>query len=63
MSVIAIARALIGAELARLQKPSYSTLAALIGKVETKETVGQDGETYYLEIQAFSDIKKAQMSG
>jgi hypothetical protein len=48
----------IDAELRRLQGLSYSDLAALIGKVETKERVGKDGKTYQLEIQAFWDSKK-----
>ena len=53
-----VAHALIDAELARLQKLSYEDLTALIGKVETKELVGEDGKTYQLEIQAFWDSKK-----
>ncbi len=53
-----VAYALIDAELRRLQGRSYSDLSALIGKVGTKECVGKDGKTYYLEIQAFWDSKK-----
>ena len=53
-----VAYALIDAELRRLRKLSYSDLSALIGKVETKELVGEDGKTYQLEIQAFWDSKK-----
>jgi hypothetical protein len=53
-----VAYAVIDAELRRLQELSYSDLSALIGKVETKECVGGDGKTYYLEIQAFWDSKK-----
>jgi hypothetical protein len=53
-----VAYALIDAELRRLQGLSYSDLSALIGKVETKELVGEDGKTYQLEIQAFWDSKK-----
>jgi hypothetical protein len=53
-----IAYALIDAELRRLQERSYSNLSALIGKVDTKECVGEDGKMYYLEIQAFWDSKK-----
>jgi hypothetical protein len=53
-----IAYALIDAELRRLQELSYSDLSALIGKVETKKIVGEDGKTYQLEIQAFWDSKK-----
>ena len=53
-----VAYALIDAELRRFQELSYSDLAALIGKVETKERVGEDGKTYQLEIQAFWDSKK-----
>jgi hypothetical protein len=49
---------LIDAEPRRLQDLSYSDLSALIGKVETKERVGEDGKTYQLEIQAFWDSKK-----
>src|SRR6266568_3612274 len=50
--------ALIDAELRRLQALSYSELAALIEKIDTKELVGEDGKTYQLEIQAFWDSKK-----
>jgi hypothetical protein len=53
-----VAYALIDAELRRLQKLSYSDLTALIGEVETKQLVGEDGKTYQLEIQAFWDSKK-----
>ena len=53
-----VACALIATELRRLQDLSYSELAALVGKVETKELVGEDGKTYQLEIQAFWDSKK-----
>jgi hypothetical protein len=35
--------ALIDAELRRLQALSYSELAALIEKIDTKELVGEDG--------------------
>jgi hypothetical protein len=50
--------ALIDAELRRLQELSYADLSALIGKVGTKELVGEEGKTYPLEIQAFWDSKK-----
>jgi len=50
--------ALIDAELRRLQALSYSELAALIEKIDTKVLVGEDGKTYQLEIQAFWDSKK-----
>ena len=53
-----IASALIDAELRRLKGLSYSELSALIGKVETKECVGEDGKMYCHEIQAFWDGKK-----
>jgi hypothetical protein len=53
-----VAYALIDTELRRFQELSYSDLAALIGRVETKERVGEDGKTYQLEIQAFWDSKK-----
>jgi hypothetical protein len=49
---------LINAELRRLQELPYADLSALIGKVETKELVGEDGTTYQLEIEAFWDSKK-----
>ena len=52
------ANALIDAELRRLQELSYAGRSALIGKVETKELVGEDGKTYQLELQAFWDSKK-----
>ncbi len=54
--------ALIDAELRRLQALSYSELAALIEKIDTKELVGEDGKTYQLEIQAFGTVRRAQMS-
>ena len=53
-----VAYALIDAELRRLQQLSYSDLTALMGEVETKELVGEDGKTYQLEIEAFWDSKK-----
>ena len=53
-----VAYALIDAELRRLQELSYADLSALIGRVETKELVGEDGKPYQLEIQAFWDSKK-----
>jgi hypothetical protein len=53
-----IVYALIDAETRRLQKLSCADLSALIGKVERKELVGEDGKTYQLEIQAFWDSKK-----
>ena len=53
-----IAYALIEAELGRLQRLSYAALTRLIGKVEMKKLVGEDGKTYQLEIQAFWDSKK-----
>jgi len=37
---------------------SYANLAGLIGKVETKGAVGEDGKKYQLEIQVFWDNKK-----
>ena len=52
------AYALIDAELRRLQELPYADLCALIGKVETKELVGEDGKRYQLEIEAFWDSKK-----
>ena len=54
--------ALIDAELRRLQALSYSELAALIEKIDTKELVGEDGKTYQLKIQAFGTVRRAQMS-
>jgi hypothetical protein len=53
-----VARALIDAELRLHQLLSYSGLTALVGKVETKELLGEDGKTYHLEIQAFWDSEK-----
>lgn len=41
-----------------LEELSYSDLCALIGRVETKERVGEDGKAYQLEIEAFWDSKK-----
>jgi len=45
-------------ELVRLEKMSYADLAGLIGKVETKEAVGEGGKRYQLEIQVFWDGEK-----
>jgi hypothetical protein len=53
-----VAYGLIDTELRRLQQLSYSELAALIGRVEAKKVVAEDGNTYQLEIQAFWDGKK-----
>lgn len=57
-----VAYALIEAEVRRLRELPYTELAALVGKAKTKEVVGEDGKSYQLEIQAFWDSKKAQMS-
>lgn len=54
------AQAAINAELELLQARSYADLTALIGNVETKEVVGDDGKNYQLEIQAFWDGKKGE---
>jgi hypothetical protein len=54
------AYALISAEKSRLEGLSYPQLVAMIGKVETKELVGEDGKTYQLEIEAFWDSKKGE---
>jgi hypothetical protein len=54
-----VAQALIDSELHRLEKLPYAELAALIGKVETKEVIGEDGKTYQIEIQVFWDGRKA----
>ena len=53
-----IAQALINSEMRRLETLSYTHLVSMIGKVETKELVGEDGKNYQLEIQAFWDSKK-----
>ena len=53
-----VAYALINFELTRLEKVPYADLAGLIGKVETKEAVGEDGKKYQLEIQVLWDSKK-----
>jgi hypothetical protein len=53
-----VAYGLIDTELRRLQQLSYSELAALIGRVEAKKVVAEDGNTYQLEVQAFWDGKK-----
>lgn len=55
-----IAQALINSEMRRLEGLPYSHLVAMIGKVETKELVGEDGKTYQLEIQAFWDSEKGE---
>jgi len=51
-------QALINLEMARLEKIRYADPAGLIGKVQTKEAVGEDGKRYRLEIQLFWDSKK-----
>jgi hypothetical protein len=53
-----VANALIQIELQRLRASSYQELASAVGKVETKEVVGEDGITYQLETQVFWDGKK-----
>jgi hypothetical protein len=53
-----IANALIQIELRRLRATSYQELASAVGKVETKEVVGEDGITYQLETQVFWDGNK-----
>ena len=53
-----IANALIQIELRRLRASSYQELASAVGKVETREVVGEDGITYQLETQVFWDGKK-----
>jgi hypothetical protein len=55
-----IAQALLNAEMRRLEALSYTHLVSMIGEVETKEIVGEDGKTYQLEIQAFWDGKKGE---
>ena len=55
-----IAQELINSEMRRLEGLPYTHLVAMIGKVETKELVGEDGKTYQLEIQAFWDSKKGE---
>src|SRR5262245_24956483 len=53
-----VAYALIDAELRRLRELPHSELAAIVGKTETKQLVGEDGKTYQLEIQGFWVSKK-----
>ena len=53
-----VAYSLIDVELRRLRKLPYSELAALVGKTETKQVVGEDGKTYQLETDAVWDNKK-----
>ena len=55
-----VAKALIRAELHRLRGIPYAELANSVGKVETKEVVGEDGITYQLEMQLFWDAKKSR---
>ena len=55
-----IAKALINSEMRQLEALSYAHLVTMIGKVETKELVGEDGKIYQLEIQAFWDSKKGE---
>jgi hypothetical protein len=52
-----IAYALVDAEL-RLRMLPYSKLAAMVGTNENKEIVGNDGNTYQLEIDVFWDNTK-----
>jgi hypothetical protein len=53
-----VASALIQVELQRLRRISYQELASVVGNVENKEVVGEDGITYQLEMQVFWDGKK-----
>ena len=53
-----IAKGLIEVELQRLRASSYRELANSVGRVETKEVIGEDGIAYQLEMQIFWDGKK-----
>jgi hypothetical protein len=53
-----VAYVLIDAELQRLFELSYSELIKLIGAPETKLVVGDDGNSYQLEIEAIWDINR-----
>jgi hypothetical protein len=53
-----IAHQLIEAELSRIRRLPYSELAARIGTNETREVVGEDGETYQLEVDVFWDTPR-----
>lgn len=51
-----VAYVLIDAELRRLLELPYSEIANLVGAPETKQVVGDDGNTYQLEVEAIWDI-------
>lgn len=53
-----VAYVLIDAELRRLLELPYSELIKLIGNPETKQVVGEDGNSYQLEIEAIWDITR-----
>jgi hypothetical protein len=51
-----VAYTLIDAELRRLSGRAYSELIQLVGTPETKQVVGEDGNSYQLEIEVIRDI-------
>jgi hypothetical protein len=55
-----VAYVLIDAELRRLLELPYSELIKLVGAGESKQVVGEDGNSYQLEIEAIWDIARAE---
>ncbi len=53
-----VAYRLIDVELAKLRMRPYRELAKLVGSTESRETAGEDGKNYQLEIQFFWDGPK-----
>jgi hypothetical protein len=51
-----VAYVLIDAELRRLLELPYSEIANLVGAPEMKQVVGDDGNSYQLEVEAIWDI-------
>jgi len=52
------AQALINDWISELEKLSYKGLVSLVGHVQTRTRVGEDGNEYQLEAQVFWDSKK-----
>ena len=55
-----VAYLLIDAELRRLLELPYSELIKGVGTPETKQVVGEDGNSYQLEIETFWDKAKGE---
>ena len=55
-----VAYVLIDAELRRLFELPYTELIKLVGKLETKQVVGEDGISYQVEVEAIWDISRGE---